>query len=65
MGNSQMDPKKSIFLAAQARVPVCFDVGRYLADKYFDIVWGYYPPKNQFLEQFNLGCQFFLYISRC
>ena len=54
---------------AQLRVPVCFDVSRYLTDKYFDIVWGCQPPqgtppneppKNQFFEWLNLGCQCFM-----
>ena len=33
-------PQKSIYSAAQLRVPVCFDISRYLTVKYFDIVWG-------------------------
>ena len=49
-------------------MPVCFDISRYLTEKYFDIVWGATPPelpqmaplKNQFFEQLNLGCQFVL-----
>ena len=61
-------PKKSIFLTAQARVLLFFDISRYLTDKYFDIVLGCPtprgppngPPKNQFLEWLNLGCQFVL-----
>ena len=39
-----MDPPKSIFWMAQLRVPVCFDISRYLTNKYFDIVWGCHPP---------------------
>ena len=49
---------------AQLKVPVCFDVRRYLLEKYFDIVWGATPrdpqmdpPKNEFFIQLNLGCQ--------
>ena len=50
---------------AQLRVPVYFDIRRYLTDKYFDIVWGCQPPsetpkwnpKNLFFERLNLGCQ--------
>ena len=36
-------PKKTIFLTAQARVLVLFDISRYLTDKYFEIVWGCHP----------------------
>ena len=46
---------------AQLRVPVCFDISRYLTDKDFDIVWGCHPPgtpKNYFFERLNLGSQF-------
>ena len=44
---------------AQLRVRVCFDISRYLTDKYFGVVWGppNRPPKNQFFEQLNSGCQ--------
>ena len=56
-----MDPQKSIFFLAQLRVPVCYDNSRYLTEKIFDIVWGCHPlrgpPKNQFFEWLNLGCQ--------
>ena len=53
---------------AQDKVPVFYDISRYLTDKYFDIVWGCHPlgdppngpPKNQFFEWLNLGCQFVL-----
>ena len=53
---------------AQARVPVFYDISRYLTDKYFDIVWECHPPrdppkwnpKNQFFERLDLGCQFIL-----
>ena len=43
-GPPQMDPRKSIFSAAQLRVPVFYDISRCLTDKYFDIVWGCHPP---------------------
>ena len=58
-----MDPPKINFFTAQLRVPVCYDISRYLTDKYFDIVWGCPPPgtsKNQVFEWLNLGCQFAL-----
>ena len=51
---------------AQLRVPVYFDISKYLTYKYYDIVWGATPPsgtpqidppKNQFFEWLNLGCQ--------
>ena len=49
-------PQTSIFRLAQTRVPVFFDINRYLTDKYFYIVWECSPPgtpkvdsKNQFL----------------
>ena len=55
---------------AQARVPVFYDISRYLTDKYFDIIWGATPfppgtppngpPKINFFELFNLGCRFVL-----
>ena len=53
---------------AQARVLLGFDISRYLTDNYFDLVWGCHPPgdppngppKNQFFEWFNLGCQCFM-----
>ena len=46
-----------------------FDITRYLTEKYFDIVWGFPPPRgppnelltNQFFEQLKLGCQFLGY----
>ena len=52
-----MGPLKLIFLIAQARVIVFFDISRSLSDKCFDIVWGYHHPpralkripQNQFL----------------
>ena len=54
-------PQKSMFWTAQVSMPVCFDIRRYLTDKYFGVVWGCHPPwgppKNQFLERLNLGCQ--------
>ena len=31
---------------AQTSLPVCFDISRYLTDKYFDIVWGCYLPRG-------------------
>ena len=38
-------PPKSMFWMVQLRVPVCYDISRYLTDKYFDIVWGcHHPP---------------------
>ena len=51
-----MNPYKSIFLMAQVRVLVVYDISRYLTEKYIDIVWGSHsletppngPPKNQF-----------------
>ena len=65
-------PKKSMFWTAQARVLVCFDITRYLTDKYFDIIWRCHlprdppngPPKNQFFEWLKLGWQFCFDISR-
>ena len=53
-----MEPQKSIFWTAQARVPVFYDISRCLTDKYFDVVWECHPPgdppngppKNQFFE---------------
>ena len=41
-----MDPPKLVFGMAQARVPVFFAVSRYLRYKYFDVVWGYHPPRG-------------------
>ena len=35
-GPPQMDPQKSIFWTAQFRVPVFYDIRRYLTDNYFD-----------------------------
>ena len=63
-----IDPQKSIFSTAQARVPVFYDISRYLTDKYFDIVWERQslrgppngPRKNQFFEWLNLECQCFM-----
>ena len=56
-----MDPHKSMFWTAQLRVPLRFDISRRLTNKNFDIVWGCHPPqgppKNQFFERLNLGCQ--------
>ena len=45
-----------------------FYIDRYLRDVYFDLVWGYHPPRNppngppkdQFLNSLKLRCQFFL-----
>ena len=64
-------PQKSFFSVARLRVPVCFDIRRYLTDKYFDIVWGATPletppngpPKNQFFLLLNLGCQCFMILA--
>ena len=59
-----MDTQQSSFQTAQARVPVFYDISKYLTAKYFDIVWGYLsknsplpngPPKIQFFEWLNLG----------
>ena len=57
-------PPKSIFSTAQARVPVCYDISRYLMDKFFDIVWGCHPPqmdpsKINFLNGSTSGAVFF------
>ena len=41
-----MDVPKIIFLTAQARVPVFYDISKYLMDKCFDIVWGYLPKNS-------------------
>ena len=52
---------------AQARVLLCFDISRYLTDKYFDIVWGGPPNgpfKNQFFERLKVEFYFFFDISR-
>ena len=57
-GLPQMDPPKSIFSTAQLRVPVFYDISRYLTDKYFGVVWGCHqpgdppngPPKINFLN---------------
>ena len=61
-GTPQITPPKLIFSMAQARVPVFYDIRRYLTDKYFDIVWGCHAPedsqngplKNEFFERLNL-----------
>ena len=50
---------------AQARVPVFYDISRYLPDKYFGEVRGCHPPgdppngppRKQFFERLSLGCQ--------
>ena len=47
---------------AQLRVPVFYDISRYLTDKYFEIVWGCHPqgpphewtPKNQIFRTAQL-----------
>ena len=53
---------------AQARVPVFYDISRYLTDKYFDIVWGYLrknsptrnkPPEIYFFEWLKLLNKYF------
>ena len=41
-----MDPQKTIFRMAQARVPMFFAVSRYLRCKYFGVVWGYGPTRG-------------------
>ena len=38
-----MDPPKINFFYAQLRVPVFYNISRYLAHKSFDIVWGTSP----------------------
>ena len=43
-GPPKWTPQKSIFGTAQARVPVFYDISRYLTDKYFGIVWGCHAP---------------------
>ena len=61
--NSPGTPQKSIFLTAQARVLVLFDISKYLTDKYLDIVWGCppgNPPKNPFFEWLKQEFYFFL-----
>ena len=56
-----MGPQKSIFRTAQARVPVFYDISRYLIDKYFDIVWGCHalgdPPNGLAKNQCFLTAQ--------
>ena len=57
-GPPQMDPPKINVSNSSTWVPVCFDISRYLTNKYFDIVWWCHPPgdppneppKNQFLN---------------
>ena len=39
-----MDPQKSIFSTAYLRVPVFYDISRYLTNKYFGVVCGGHPP---------------------
>ena len=39
-------PKKFIFCLAQTRLPVFFDINRYLTDTYFDILWGCHLPQR-------------------
>ena len=41
-----MGPLKLIFLIAQARVTVFFDISRSLSDKCFDILWGTIAPRG-------------------
>ena len=41
-----MDPSRNQFFMAQLRVPICFDISRYLTDSYFDIVWGCHSPRG-------------------
>ena len=63
-----MDPPKLIFRLAQTKVPVIFEINRYLTDKHFGIVWGCQPsalsqngpPKKQLFERPNLRCHCFL-----
>ena len=54
LGPPQIDPPKLIFWMAQLRVPVCYDISRYLTDKYFAIVWGC-PPGNPLKIKKNRG----------
>ena len=64
-----MDPPKRNFLNGLSEGASFFDIGRYLTDKYFDIVWGYHPSpgsprpkgpaKNPLFEWLKLGFQFF------
>ena len=37
-------PKNQFFERLKLRVPVFYDISRYLTDKYFDIVWNATPP---------------------
>ena len=51
---------------------MCYDISKYLSDKYFDIVWGATPPgtpqidppKNQFFERLNLRVPMFYDTNR-
>ena len=55
---------------AQATVPVCYDISRYLTDKNILTYFGNAtpppgtppngPPKKLIFERLNLGCQFIL-----
>ena len=40
-----------------------FDISRYLADKYFDIVWRY-PPQNQGWQYGTVRSEFAYYVPR-
>ena len=46
-----------------------FDISSYSTDKYFDIVWRYYPSgnpqwtQNSLFLRPNLGCQFFFFFD--
>ena len=60
-------PKNQFFERLKLGCYFFFDISRYLTDKYFDIVWGYHPPrdppngppKNQFFEWLKLEFYFF------
>ena len=45
-GPPQMDPPKINFLNSSTWVPVCFDISRFLTNKFFDMVWGCHPPRD-------------------
>ena len=64
---SPRTPQKSIFWTAWLRVPVYFDMRRYLTEKYFDIVWGCHPPgdppKLNFLNGSTWDASLFWYLQ--
>ena len=66
-GPPKWTPQKSNFFMAQARVPVLYDIRRYLTDKYFDILyWGYPPvtPQKSMFSTPQLGVPVCFDISR-